>query len=132
MIHNQYRASKKRFSQKITATDEGLTYEDGRDRVSLAWGKILVCWKESKAIPYRYTVQGVNAEFDFLLSIDRSATLLQLLEKRAPEAMKRGREFAQHEEDLPLSDAHGSCFSAVSNASGSADVVRPTAPERGQ
>ena len=100
MIHNQYRQSKKRFSQRITATEEGLTYEDGRDRVSLAWEKILVCWKEPKKLPYRYTIQGVNMEFDFLSSIDRSATLLRLLEKRAPEAMKRGRDSSPHEEDL--------------------------------
>lgn len=103
MFHIHYRGLKGRIGQRITATAEGLTFEDGTERQEISWEDISLVYSESARGFSAYTrnvIVGKHDQFDFTGYLREARVLRLLLQRLASEAVERGRDFSPDIETL--------------------------------
>jgi hypothetical protein len=101
--NTQRQAIRERGQQRITATSDGVTFEDGQNRLYFAWEDISLVYKEAGgglSSFARYIVVGMKGQFDYTAALRDGPMLSLLLTHRAPKAVEQGLDFQTDVEDL--------------------------------
>jgi hypothetical protein len=87
LVHGQiFRAAKRRRTQRITATSDGICFEDSRRRSIAAWRDVTDYYIEQDRIGCRFVVETVAGSFDFLHTLQDSLVLREIIQRHATNA----------------------------------------------
>ena len=84
----QYRAAGRRKKERITATLDGITFEDDGRRIEAAWAEV-TCYEIApgpNALTLRYRVETQKGSFDFLGGIKQAMLLKAIIQRYAAES----------------------------------------------
>ena len=95
---------KSRAKQSVSVTKDRIFFENGSERVSLAWSDIVSFRTERMTCRTRSFVDGIDQGLDFTAQITRYSALQRLIARMAPEAEARGRENSPDEDSLKDSE----------------------------
>jgi hypothetical protein len=84
----QYRAAGRRKKERITATLNGIMFEDDGRRVEAAWAEVIRygIGPGLETLTSRYVVETQQGDFDFLVSIKQATLLKAIIQRYAAEA----------------------------------------------